>query len=55
MAAFLAVLLFDGGDGARARPIVPRRVPEHVSHGGEYLRIVYTNDVQLSTNPSRLE
>ena len=55
MAAFVMVLWFDGGEGARARPIVPRRVPEHVSHGIEYLRIVYTNNIQLSTNPSRPE
>ena len=37
MAAFLAVLLFDGGDGARVRLIVPQCVPEHISHRGEYL------------------
>ena len=42
MAVFLVVLRFDGGMGARARPIVPRRIPEHVSHRGEYLQIVYT-------------
>ena len=42
MVVFLVVLRFDGGMGARARPIVPQRIPEHVSHGGEYLQIVYT-------------
>ena len=53
MAAFVMVLRFYGGERARARPIVPRCVPEHVSHRGKYLKIVYTNDIQLSTNPSR--
>ena len=51
MAAFLMVLRFDGGEEARARPVVSRHVPEPVSHGVEVIQIIY----ELSTNPSRLK
>ena len=41
MVAFLVVLQFDGGKGARAWLIVPQCIPELISHRVEDLQMMY--------------